>query len=427
MGLGENIGGLRDLALGGGAVRIYQMFSSIFSNDRRPLPEIVRHPVLDYSIDPSDILYTHAQGRMFDDCMTSGRSHGYSNEDLIENPAYIIESLIRHEILSEIDLVCSDNSSSGGYNLFSFDGDSGFLISDNNDYYNGAYLLNLTQDWVALVEDYVGSTKTIYVDNSYTGYDTDKYKIFNIHGDTLIDTTSFDNIGNTFDGKRKNWEMALSLTEVENFEDIISLLLNESFLILVKSWNKYKLIPLLGSKTTVDGTFNKPLYSNGVPMINCDFVPIENLYTNFTIEYFYDYGKNDNIYKYIINSGGWSKTTPSTISYNFDDEVEKINNVIDNYKIDKKLVYSSKHFRNDNTAALFTKKIIDLYTKQRLIVTYTGDIKNHIQYEIGDVVKIDYDRMIPASLNNSAQFQIQSKSIDMTKRNGSVTFSLLEV
>ena len=80
----------------------------------------------------------YANGRMFDVSMTSGRSNGYSNNDLIENPVYIIESLIRHEVLAEKDLICEDLPVYSGYSAFSFNDNTGYLLSDLDDYYNGA-------------------------------------------------------------------------------------------------------------------------------------------------------------------------------------------------------------------------------------------------------------------------------------------------
>jgi len=365
----------------------------------------------------------YAKGRMFDTCMTYGRSHGYSNNELINTPAYIIESLIRHEILSEIDLIASNISTGAEYTTIDFNGVSNSLNNTTDDYYNGAYLINFTQDWVAEVLDYVGYHKRVYIDNSYTIDIKDKYKIFNINGNSLIDTASFDYVGNKTNGKRKNWIIGSSIKDKEKFENILKKICFETFISLAKSGSKYKLFPVLESKTTVDGVLSNPMYTNSMPMIFLNFTSYENIYTEYEIEYGYEYGRNEYQSKFIIND----KTATTIAGDNFDNEKLKIKNAINNYKVSKKFVYSCDWIYDESTAVLFTKKIIDLYTKQRLIVTYTGDIKNHIQYEVGDVVKINYPKMIPASLNNSAQFQIQGKSIDMTKRNGSVTFSLLEI
>lgn len=370
-----------------------------------------------------------AKGRMFDDIMLAGRSNGYNVGDLIENPAYIIESLIRHELASEIDLIASSVTLSSGYTKIAFNSTSGYLLSDLDGYYETAYLHNITKDYIALVEFYVGSTKEVYIDGSYytDTATTDKYKMINIKGDTLIDTTSFDYVGNATNGVRKDWKFAKSINEINTFGDIVKRLCFESFTSIVKSGTKYKLIPVLESRPIVHGILDNPLYSNGMPLINYTYTQLDSIYTDYEINYCYENGRNEYSKTIVVNNNFGTNIGEGSIVVAFAEEQVKIKNAIKNYKVSKKFVYSCDWICDNTTAGYFTRRIIDLYTKQRLIVTYTGDIKNHIQYEVGDVVKINYPKMIPASLNNSAQFQIQGKSIDMTKRNGSVTFSLLEI
>ena len=60
-------------------------------------------------------------------------------------------------------------------------------------------------------------------------------------------------------------------------------------------------------------------------------------------------------------------------------------------------------------------------------MSYTGDIKNHIKYEIGDVVLINYSKVLPTNKNNSAKFQIMGKTINLAKGQGFVNFTLIEV
>lgn len=376
---------------------------------------------LPYKVENNIVAY--AKGRMFDTCMLNGRNNGYIINDLIRNPAYILESLIRHEIASEIDLIASNVIISNGTsnNKYEFSGTEGYLANRTLNYYTGAYLYNMTKDWIAPILAYDG--QYIEVSLLYSGDIGDKYKIFNIQGDNLVDVQSFDYVGNKTTGVRKDWKFDKSIKDRNNISSIIQSLCYESFTILVKSYNKYKLVPIYNTKTAIDGILNNPLYSNGIPMITVQFTPLDNIYTNYEIEYAYEHGRNEYQNKIIVNNNN----AINDFGGNFDDEKIKINNAIINYNINKKYTYQCDWIYDNNTALLFTKKIIDLHTKQRLVVTYTGDIMNHIQYEVGDIVRLNYPSIIPASKNNISQFMIMNKSIDMTKRNGSVILQLVEV
>lgn len=365
-------------------------------------------------------LFSYSQGRMFEEWIdTIGRTNGYNATDLITNPVYILESLIREEIQSEIDLIATVKTTSGGYHQLTFDGTSNYLISTVNDYYNNAYLINLTQDWRSIIVDYVGSTKTVYVADSLTANTTDKYKVVNINP-SIIDTSSFDLLGHKTTGTKKDWSFTKSINKIDTFTNILSAISLESFTALLKQFKKYKSIPVLESKTTEDGTFSKPLIVSGLPLLDTKLTPIRNIYSAFEIEYSYNYMKKSYDYKLVINQAGSNES-------GYDDELDKIKLAVNNYKINRKFVYSCEYIFSSTTLAKFAKKLIDLYTKQRLIVTYTGNVKNHVQYEIGDVVLIDYPKLIPNALNNSAQFQIMGRNQDMTKRNGNITFTLIEV
>lgn len=364
----------------------------------------------------------YANGRMFDVSMTSGRSNGYSNNDLIENPVYIIESLIRHEVLAEKDLICEDLPVYSGYSAFSFNDNTGYLLSDLDDYYNGAYLINLTKDWTAPILDYIGTTRTILVASTYIGTESDHYKVFNIKAD-VIDTTTFDNIGNTTNGVKKNWKFAKSINVKSTWSEIAKSITRESFIGIVKSGSKYKLHAISENKTTVDGTLSMPIILSGLPSISIQFTPVENLYTEFEFNYGYEYGRNEYQNKILVTN-----TFATTLSVgDFDDEQLKTKDCITNYGINnKKLSIDLEWIYDTDTAVLYAKKMIDICTRQRAVISYIGDYQHHLQYEEGDVVKIDYPKVMPASLNNSTQFQIQSVNIDMSK-NRIITFTLLEI
>ena len=85
------------------------------------------------------------------------------------------------------------------------------LKSSEDDYYNYAIYYNATTDHKTYVTDYVGSTKTLVLASADTSASADD-NIFlqNIQGDLKIDYASFDAIGNTTNGTRKDWVFARS-------------------------------------------------------------------------------------------------------------------------------------------------------------------------------------------------------------------------
>ena len=72
------------------------------------------------------------------------------------------------------------------------------------------------------------------------------------------------------------------------------------------------------------------------------------------------------------------------------------------------------------------KLLITFYTRLRFFVDWHGDFKNHMTYEIGDQVKINYSGAIPTGLNNSAFFLITDKQIESVNGIPTVRFTLME-
>ena len=72
-------------------------------------------------------------------------------------------------------------------------------------------------------------------------------------------------------------------------------------------------------------------------------------------------------------------------------------------------------------------KLVEWFTKQRLVVNWSGDIKNHIKYEVGDQVILNDSDLIPTGINNSSKFMIIGKRINIIKSSPYVQFQLLEL
>ena len=345
-------------------------------------------------------------------------------DELIETAPHIIESIMRNEVLAEVDLWASEvDEIPATYTRIKFNGTYGKLISDVDDYYNDCYLINITRSWIAKVLDYEASTKAIYVDIANFAEQTDKFKIVNIRH-SAIDFASFDIVGGAVYGTRKDWLFAKSINAIDTFGNVIQPLLFESFIIPLKSHKSYKVATIFEDSASV-GTFSNPMYdySTGLPQISYGFTNVENLYNDFEINYGYEYGREEYRGKVLIKDTYAKQIGSET----FSTEIGLCSDVLSKYRRTKKYKYDSSWIQDDDTAILFAKKVVNLYTKQRIIVSYTGDIKNHIKYEIGDVVLINYPKVLPTNKNNSAKFQIMEKTINLAKGQGFVNFTLIEV
>lgn len=399
----------------------------------------------------------------------------YNIDDLIQQPAYVIESLLTDEIHTERDLVIDAISLAN----ITMDGTDAVnnpnavkLKVTINDYYNNSYLVNVTRSERYLVNDYVGSTRTLTLSSTPAGWaDGDKCYLKNVN--CSIDTDTFDVVGsgvietgtttstsagklihtgqnflttvlagmrvfnstdNTYSyvksvdsntqltlmddimtsgegysiyGVRNGWLFDRCITTKESSQRLLEQLAYESHCMLYKSTSGYKLIPLEGGYTV--GTLDTPLYQNGKALISTELTSLLNIYTDYTLNYGYDYAKKIYSKQIKVNSRAVSDSS-------LDDLRTDCESAEQNYKVNRKWEYSSDWIQDDATARNFLRLIVESLTYQRMIVTWTGDISNHIQYEIGDRVLINYDYMMPTGKNNSTIFLITGLSIDPGKK-----------
>lgn len=429
-------------------------------------------------LDP--MVFAAGQGYIYDYWIdNTGRSNSYNDGDLIEQPAYIIESLLRDEILTERDLVIDAVTNSASASTVTFSTTTP-LNSSVNDFYNGAFLVNVTKDGRYGVADYNGSTKVLTLDNtSLTAWAvSDKCYLKNINAN--IDEDSFDVVGagliesgtttstsagkliqtgqnflttvkagmvvkNTTDttysyvhsvdsntqltlesdimtsgesyqiyGQRYGWKFARSLTAQQDSRSLLEQLCFEMHCILIKSYNKYKLIAL-GDGNTV-GTLSQPMFERGKPLVSAKLTPLSQIYTDFSLNYGYSYAKKIYTKRAFVNKNATSD------SY-LDNLKTKCSNAEKNYKVKNKWEYNADWIQDDTTALYFLEQIVNWFYQQRIIVSWTGSPKTHIHYEIGDRVLINYDFMIPTGKNNSASFMIIGKSFDESKKK--IKFTLI--
>lgn len=377
------------------------------------------------------LAYSYLEGRMFDRWVDSisgsARSNGYNASDLIDNPAYIIESLLRDENFVERDLTATDVT-----DILSNEISIAGLASSEDDYYNYAIYYNASTNHKTYITDYVGSTKTLTLYNADTAATTNSVIfIQNIKGDAKIDYASFDLIGksNVTVGSRDGWLFARSYITKSQIRNILDVLCFESHCELVESAdpdlgiNKYKLIAI---ESGSGDTWTNPAYSGGLEQVNAYLTPLENIYTQFRLRYFYDYGKGDFIKEIYVDKNGF----PSTATILSATEQGLCADAETNYKVSRLFEYSSMNIYDDATAEMFLQYKIDWFTKQRLSVNYITPIVGNadwIKYEIGDQVKLNFSKGIPAGLNNSSMFMITNKTITPLIGGGHISWELIEL
>lgn len=359
-------------------------------------------------------IYQALEGRMYKSYIDTGRSNGHSTGDLIEEPSGLIESLLREDVYVLKGITINAVSINGANDEVTVNES----ISNLDDFYNGAVWVNLSELDEKTISDFVGSTGT-FIMPSITGQSSvDSVYLYNVNCN--IDTASFDAIGNTTNGLRKDWKFRGSINTPRSAFSVIEELLFESHCILFQSNDEIR-IKALDAEASVTETFDTPLVS-GRPLISVALTPMDALYTEFRLKYGFDYGHGDHLKEHFCSHNDSSDSTNLGSSYQTMCGDARVN-----YNIDRTFEYYSNWIWDDTTAAYLLQKLIEWNTEQRLMVNYTGDLKNHIKYEIGDQVLIDYPDMIPTGKNNSAKFMITYKEVVMIKGNWAVNFELTEL
>ena len=347
------------------------------------------------------------------------RFSGYETLDLINNAPYIIESVLRDEVFKEHNLLIDEVVTK--YDELIVSG----LKKNIDDWYNGSIILDRNISMKVNVLDYNGSSNMLTTDSTVfePHVANDVIEIYNIRGSKKIDCSTFDYIGNTADGKRDGWTFGASIHKNISVSQLINTLLFESHCIMTLSSGKYKLFAL--DDDNVVATWTNPLKINGREGILSQLTPIENVYNNFVIKWKHDIGSNDYQRKLIVNRNvpsGYLTANNGVGDY----ERNLCRWSYKNYNFEKTYEYGCAFIYDDATAEKFIVRLIRWLYKRRLIVTWNADFGNYIKYEIGDVVKLDYNRYIPASMRASSSFMIIGKSIH-ARNVPYITFSLIEI
>lgn len=323
-------------------------------------------------------IFAFAKGRKFDLWFT-GRPN-YNVGEVVRNPAYVIESILRDECFVERDLkvtVIQDTDK------IECDG----LLFNTPNYYDNAILHDITANKSYLIKASSG-LRNIILFEEYTGQVGNNLIITNINGSKVV-TSTFDDAHN----KRSAWVFDRSITEQDKAEVYINQALYESQSILDRSQGKYRLIALEKDETSTT-VFDKYLKQSGNPKVELSFTPLSDLYTSFRLLYNYDYGKGDYVRSlYVDYKGGQS------------DLRDLCRSAERNYKAKQLFTYEAGFIYDKNTATYLLEKLVSKHTKQRAIVDWYAPAE-YIKYSVGDQGKLDCPLVLPAQLNNSAQFMI---------------------
>lgn len=366
----------------------------------------------------SEDAYMYCYGRMFGGWIDdNSRSTGFIEGDPIENPAYIIESLLRDEIFVERDLGIDSVSGGGAGPEVEIQG----LLSSIDDYYNGAYAHNITANEVCKITDYNGTAKKISVTITAPGgwSNGDNIIITNIQADNKIDYASFDIVGNASNGTRKDWSFCVSINEETSIKQILNEICDTAFLVLTKQHNKWKLFDM--DEAASPNTWTLPLNQNGREVSTISPTDLDFMYNDFKLNYHYNHGRKKFTMSFFVNKSGYTTglTNGSTLQGLCDD-------VYTNYRIIKPLETEYEYIQTTATAILATNYLVNWRTKQRLLVSWGTTAKDGIAYEIGDKVLLNH-ALIPDSLRNSAQFMITSKNMILHEGDPYIIFELIQI
>lgn len=365
-------------------------------------------------------IYAFVKGRIYGKWIDdNSRDNGFNQSNLIQQPAYIIESLLRDEVFVERDLTIDSSASTTTCVISS-------LKSSTDDYYNGAEFFNVTTAAQSYVTDYDGSSKTITINDADASMAAnDNVYITNIDGINRIAHTTFDAIGNTTNGTRKDWVFDRAINRAESANSFITKALFESHTILFQSYNKYKLIALDAASS--GDTWTKSLKQAGREFFDIGLTPLQNVITSFRLRYNYEHGKGTYAKEFYVDKNGF--TSGGTIISATEQTL--CSNAETNYRIKNNFEYSSDWIYDLTTAEYLLQKLVGWFTKQRLIVTWTTPLHDssfdYIKYELGDQVKLNNTRMIPTGINNSSYFMIMSKQIMPLKGAPYIVWQLMEM
>jgi hypothetical protein len=172
--------------------------------------------------------------------------------------------------------------------------------------------------------------------------------------------------------------------------------------------------------------FSKPLKKDGRVLFDLDYTPLTEVYNYFKLRYAYDYAKGDHTKEIYVSDKGYTTGETDLADYQALCIAAKTN-----YKVNNKYEKSLDSIYDDDTAKELLKKLVLKFTKQRMIINYSGDLANHSYFEIGDQVILNFSgnylKLIPDGVNKNTVFLITQAKIDIVLGSPKIDFVLEEV
>jgi len=209
---------------------------------------------------------------------------------------------------------------------------------------------------------------------------------------------------------RTDWKFARQLEVKTSAENVLNQLCFESCTLLNFSEGTYKLIPFNNATETTSTVWTTPLNSAGAPMVRVGQTSLDAIYTEYTFDYAWHSAK-----------GKYSKQKTIKRSQN-----ASCQTAYEKYKQSKVYSLAVDWIQDDTTMDSFIACVIRWHTKRRSVVEWSGDFKNYCQYDIGDKVKLNFS-LIPNALNNSAIYMITDKRINFKGGDPYLDFKLIEI
>lgn len=226
-----------------------------------------------------------------------------------------------------------------------------------------------------------------------------------------IDTTSFDALGDTTNGTRKDWKVAGSILERKIGFEHIGEICKEFHMSLVNtSDGKYKTI----AHETISGIYTiQPgdIYFDGYPQIWISQTDNNSIYNDYILNYAYDYTTSKTkssifvsdingdtfLENNITNTGALRGTYYTTWC---DDSRTRYGGAIRQFKLDSMFIQDAA------TAELSLKKTMDWLAFKRLKVKmYANPSNNTMALQVGDVIMIN-NTILTSLFSSIASFVI---------------------
>ena len=343
-----------------------------------------------------------------------GSRGGHSSGDLIENPAGMIESLIREEVHCERDLDVEAKQSS---TVASIDRP----LHKETDYYNGSYFHNVSIATVNQISDFAYDQASVRWNFTSSTFSTTltNHKGFLTNVNCNIDTDLFDD----FETARSGWIFARSYDKRDSVHNILKQLAFESHSILFESCDTsgnpiWKIIPLdSGSSIQTLGT---PLYMDGNVQFSAWLSNPKNIFTEYVFNYAFDFGKGDYIGQIFCNK----KDSSSGIGSTYENLCQSAET---NYRTQQKFIKNLDNIYDPATAKALMSKLIMHLTLQKLCVWGRWELNEAGDLEYGDLVKVNFPSGMPSSFNNSTVMMIKSKKTVFEKKQPYIELAMMEL